>query len=382
MIKSIKSFDDYIVMFMLTMLVPFAYYTVFDIRIVVLALVGFVSLFVRNISKVSKDIFKIKNLWCAFSLILYCIFFSTSDIRFLTSLCFFCLFTYWPLLFPEKDKAFLRKIQLLYSAGVLFISSGLLIQILLCSFFNFEIGMHAIMGGPRVAHGFIWQDFSFLSLYLAGSIPIFFESFNKKIAFVLSGFTFFASCLTSARTGPYSFFIFLILLLVFKICSKSKRVKYSFFEILTAFLYYFFVFKIAGLVTRRGVDLDDSGRTEIVNQFIESVDSNLFGLVFGNGFSGEDYFFNIGVVPHHFLIHLLPLGGILFTIIFLLWLFRFFWDFRYYPKYLVCLICINFIGFNFIPSFFSAYFFGFILSIHIYENQLLQYQIKSYEKNK
>lgn len=129
----------------------------------------------------------------------------------------------------QIDKAVFVDVVRFYKYAVLFTAIGVVFQFVVHRVFGVELFRYQLFGGNRNAYSFIWEDYSFISLFIASSIPLFFE---KKIDFKFSFVTIFllsSSIITSARTGVVAFILFVALYVGYEIIESfsTGRIKKS-----------------------------------------------------------------------------------------------------------------------------------------------------------
>lgn len=354
-----------ICLYVVVSLIPLSYTSLLGVRLI--ALSPLLLIFLSWRMGIVKSLVTSRSFQVCILLMLYICFFSISDYSFLFSYLVFCTFLYWPLFFKKKSESDFQIILSLYLGGVLFTVAGVLAQAYLFSCLGIKIGRLIVYGDHRLAFSFMWNDFSFLSLYLASSIPLTFFRYKKKNAFILSSLIFFASCLTSARTGPYSFIVFFLILLILALLDSSKRktLRSEWKSILVVLLVMFSSIKVSRSITMRNVSLEGSGRMGVIDIFLKDFASNNSRLFFGNGFSHQLYYDQFGILPHNWLLYLVAMGGVVFAVLFVCWIISLGLSIKRWNIFLVSSASIALLGFNFIPSVFAAYFFSFILAMFI-----------------
>lgn len=367
--------NEFIILLFLASLIPFTYLSVLSLRAISLALFAFVFLALQNSLRHYWALVVRKDLFVMILVLGYCFCLSHYEYDYFLSLVFFCFFLYWPYLLRSSDNSlsFSRKLKGIYVYGALFSSLGLMIQIVLDQFYEIELGYQKVFGGPRYAYGFIWRDFSFLSLYLVSAVPLSFSIVRKKVAYLFSFILFFASCLTSARTGPFSLIMFTgiyFAVLAFRLKWDFLALKTLALKFCVLNLCYWLVMRVSKVFVARKVTFSGSGRVKDFDDF-----NNYFfiwskELFFGNGFSRLKYRNEVGTIPHHFLLDFVSMGGIVFLFLILIWGGLFSLSIKRPCEKILGSILISLIGFNFIPSFFSAYFCAFIFSLLIVDTKV------------
>lgn len=286
------------------------------------------------------------------------------------SLLIFLLFFCWPYLLTKHQINMVNLMFALrvYLYAVMLTAIGVFIQLLLDRFLGIQF-FRVIQFSTRTAFSFLWMDFSFLSLYLSSAVPLLFLSFKGKKRFVFSGFLLTASLATSARTGVTAFiFIFILYTIFYR--KNIKDIVYS----LAAFpLILYFIYKIYLFLSVRGVEniANDNGR---FSNYLVGYNFWLNNMMYGNFLDPKSYSDNIFMLPHNFFIYFLALGGIVFILIFIAWFISMLPIFRKSHDMIKFSILIALFGFNFIPSFFSGYFFGFLLSLALFYSKIEKYE--------
>ena len=251
-----------------------------------------------------------------------------------------------------------------YIYFTLFMAFGIIFQVYSFFILGQEIGKVHVFFYGRIAFSFIWMDFSFLSLYFISSIPLLFLVYRKNIAIVLSLLLMVSSVITSARTGIFAFSVVLILIVLkiifFDLLIKYKIKKYySYFLILIPLIFYG-IYLMINTIMNREMSVSGSGR---LDGYMEGIYYWLDNILFGTCMNPDVYRELIGATPHNLFIYMLSIGGVLLFIPFLIWLLLIHKKTFQVNFYTMLSILISLIGFNLIPSFFSAYYFAFLLSI-------------------
>jgi O-antigen ligase len=120
----------------------------------------------------------------------------------------------------------------------------------------------------------------------------------------------------------------------------------------------------AVLASNRTYDFSGSGRLEGYLKAFEFVLENPF---LGAWFSVEYYQQFYNVLPHNMFIYILTMGGFLSFALFLFWLLSFFLSARNNTTPLKLALLVVLVGTQFVPSIFSAYFIGALLSFSFLE---------------
>jgi hypothetical protein len=353
--------------FIIILLIPFSYDTFFGVRVLLLLpiIMAFLIFYNKGEKIIILQDFRL-SLILIFILIGYLS--TTKDFLFMIPVFLFFMFVYWFIFLGKEQikKIDLKKLVRIYIMVALIFSITLFIQAIM--YFNgYTFGKVEVFGGDRVAFYVIWTDSSFVSLYLASVIPLIFYLYKGKSAFILTLIFLLATVLSSARTGIvslyiiitlYVFIIVIELIIEWKIKIKNIFFLSSYFLFMILVIYIFFNFGLGRL------EEGDNGRFQ---SYIDSFNIFFKSILFGTMYSSTNT-----VGAHNFIIHILASGGILFFLPFCLWLYiilkkTFLVNIHIKNSLLVC-----FVGLNFIPSFFSAYFFSFLLSIMLINYQQLK----------
>jgi len=293
----------------------------------------------------------------------------TQNFNFFFALSVFFLIAYWPIFFSMDQHSFERMVSL-YSKAALVTAVLLITQFALSRYYNYDIFYHEEFGGGRSAYGFIWTDYSFLSLYLTSAIPLFYTRTNRSVFFLCTTVLLIASIITSARTGITAFFIFYSLRIslknAFHLLSGILVKKYFFSMLLIPALPFAYYFSIKAL-TGRTLTTSSSGRIE---DFIAGWNFFLDNYFFGALFDTISFSESIATIPHNVFIYMLYMGGIVAFLIFIMWGITLALSILKSDKTIISSLTICFVGFQFIPSFFSAYFFSVLLSMAIISAKL------------
>lgn len=338
--------------------VAFAYSNLLGIRLIAIFSVFsiFILIFLSNF-KIKKDS----------DIILYCILFSLCLIISLISnvydvviaMFFWGLICYWPI-FLKRSDFFCDYFLILIKSLGFFLSIGVIIQYILFNYFGISFGKIDTYEG-RVGFGFIWLDYSFISLAIVSVIPFLITRKNFIYNFLLICTLVLGSFLTSARTGIFSLavlvFVF-VFLFFFKNINKLRIG--NLVLILSLIPLLLIVFNFFKDIESRVFNLDDSGRFAGYETALKYIYDNIF-----IGFAFDNYLYKqeVGVIPHNMFLYLLSSGGILYFTIFLIWLMVFYINnvsnniISVKISFWICIV-----GLQFIPSFFSAFFVAIIFS--------------------
>lgn len=242
-----------------------------------------------------------------------------------------------------------------YIMGTIIACIGTIIQIWLLKKLNITVGNYQFLGGYRQAFGFLFRDYSFLSLYLAsGAMLIYFlenkyeKFYGKKMSYI--GILLYTSILTSARTGIISFvvifgFFSVIYLLKLIKAGSIKSILIIMANITIIIIGYFLTNK-----TRSTGAFSDSGRMQLNAKAFDIFLSNPF---LGIGFGSENY---MGMLPHNILFQSIAQGGLLYTVPLMVFILIMLWEaYKHSKEVFPVLLCILF-GALFIPNIFNSRF--------------------------
>lgn len=343
------------------LLIPFSYLTALNVRIVLFQMViGFVILILKlmgsgriRINSIAVVLFIFCLLILSYSLVTrnFSVFFASA------------VFSFSYLVLAQIPGLMSERVLLFYRVGVIFSAVGVLIQVVIFLFLGIDLFNVQQFGGNRNAFGFIWEDYSFLSLYLASAIPLFFRQKFDYRFLCISSFLLLASVATSARTGAAGFLIFISAAFIFYLARVfiSGKINKGLMLLFASVLMVPF-FMISGLerLTGRVLTLSSSGR---IQDFVYGYDYFLRSPIFGAFFDDDFYSSSISIVPHNLFIYSAYLGGILATALLMVLLFFVALKMRSMDRRVACSLLICFAGLQFIPSFFSAYFVSALLGI-------------------
>lgn len=242
-----------------------------------------------------------------------------------------------------------------YVSGTIIAGIGVLTQIFFIKILNITIGNYAFLGTYRHAYGFLFADYSFLSLYLVSGamLEYFCKSRNTRFKtknIVKISFLLIVSILTSARTGIVSFIIiFGIYSFLNTLNLIGKGSARSILLIIGSVILVVISYLLVGR-TRSIAKFSDSGRNALnVTAFNIFLENPYFGIGFGNG----NY---PSMLPHNILFQSLAQGGLLYTIPLILFLvYILLKAYRKDTGMLPVLLCVL-IGSFFIPNIFNSRF--------------------------
>jgi O-antigen ligase len=266
----------------------------------------------------------------------------------------------------------IKDIIFTYAMAALSASLGLFIQIYIFLSIGKIIGKIDFMAS-RIGFGFIFSDYSFLSLFLASASGILIDFFEKNknlreksiFSRIFLIFLFMiASLLTSARTGIVSFFIASIIIynLYF-----SNILSFSFKKIIVGIIILFILLiLIYGLPRLRGDIFSSSGRIE---SYILGLQIFRQNPVWGCGLGVRSYKERFGyTIPHNVIIQYLSQTGLLLTILILILLFDIIkkaWKIKISSIFITLLTIM--IGSLFIPDILNS---RFLIALNLIINSL------------
>src|SRR5690554_72036 len=251
----------------------------------------------------------------------------------------------------------------IYAFSALLSALGVIFQWGVHRFLNIEIFNYQLFGGGRNAYGFVWSDYSFLSLYLASAIPLLFGRLPNLLFLAFSFLLTFASIVTSARTGVAALVIFLALFvgLEFLRALLVRRVKkyLVFIGVIFLIMPFFMLYGLENL-TGRALTASSSGRFDgFIKGWDYFSDNVIFGALMDKDFFSEQ----ISIIPHNIFLYMLFMGGVSVFMVFVFWFASVIREIRCADGRVLSSLLICFIGFQFIPSFFSAYFVAVLLGM-------------------
>jgi len=344
--------------------IPFAYYSFLEIRLLpIFILLSFVCVAICGITfKLNASML----LYLAFAC--YCLIISifSSTLNVFFALLIFYWLAYWPMHIKEEFIAALdvRKLIVTFVLLGFFSALGLFIQIIAYKFWGIEFGKMDFEGN-REAFGFMWNDYSFLSLFFASLIPlVWYLHFSFLFRVFICLIFIAASVLTSARTGFMAFVLAIAVFFIIDVSASLLRGKLR-KALLFFLLFIFLVFPIAifWLITAfpRLASLSGSGRLEGYISAFQFLDGNL---LFGSKFDTSAYVDGVDVIPHNMFIYMLSMGGLFFVLLFCFWgVVTARQILKLKIEKITLSLLVSLFGFQLIPSFFSAYYFAFFIAI-------------------
>ncbi|MEG4313857.1 hypothetical protein U8L64_02325 [Pseudomonas sp. FIP_A4] len=281
----------------------------------------------------------------------------------LFSLIAFALLVFFSFYIASNNLLAIERIKNIYVFCCVFVAGGLFFQVILHNFLDVIFFRHELFGGSRNAYSFIWMDYSFISLFVVSCMPIVWGYKNKLLSLCIIPFLLFASIATSARTGIAAVVLFLLALLTWEWGFSLVKGRVSFSQVLlTLFLIAlpFMAMYALPVITGRQLSTSSSGRFE---DFAKGFQFFLEHPWFGSLLNKEIYGSIVGAVPHNIFIFPLLMGGVVYFFAFMLFLILLIKDVRCADSSILASVLICFFGFQFIPSFFSSYFFAILLGV-------------------
>jgi len=289
----------------------------------------------------------------------------SSDVLF--SVIVFLIFSYWPLYIGRYNvrRLNLKLILRFYVYAAIICALGVIVQMLIYRIFNIEFGKIDFYF-QRTGFGFLWLDYSFLSLFLASVVPISWRLKNGIIGALIVIILIVGSLSTSARTGIVSLIISFLIFFIKDITKSTvygKMNKKSFYVGLIAVLIIIILPIIWSSISDRELTLSSSGRFDgYLRGIMIYLESPYFGLLYDTNFYANMY----GAIPHNAFIYMFTFGGVIGGFSFILWLLFVTFEVKKCNYDMKISFLSIFIGIQFIPSFFSAYFIAFFISmIHL-----------------
>lgn len=345
------------------MLIPFSYFQLYGVRLLLLQISVGLFIVVWWSVKNRKSLFYFDSsmflLLLLNGLVLLYAFFSGYVNELLAMSVFITLY----FVTTQIDSKFVLDLIRFYKYAVFFTASGVVMQFLVHKLTGLVIFRYQQFGGGRNAYSFIWEDYSFISLFIASAIPLLYkERFNFRFLFY-SLFLILASLITSARTGVAALILFIFFYLVCEflkafILGKIKKT----IIIITVFSFFLPLIIVKGLefVTGRELTSSSSGR---LDGFVVGYEFFKERMLFGFMFDKDLYNQLVAAVPHNVFIYMLFMGGIFSFVIFIAWVISVVIKIKSSDRKLLAALCICFLGVQFIPSFFSAYYLAILLGI-------------------
>lgn len=344
------------------LLIPFSYYSLFGFRVIIFgSVLVLVSLFIKGLSikkNIDFTLFLI-NVLIVFFLSAY----SNNYNEFLAAFVFF-IFMYWPYLIKDlviTDSLISQYINL-YLFSAVFCALGVIFQSFLYINFGIEFGKIDTYLN-RTGFGFLWLDYSFLSLFLSSSIPLFFrEKIRGKYIFSL--IIIVGSITTTARTGLFSLVVAMFLLSFIGFNYNLLRSKVKKIDLAVVVSSVILVLTISSLWSHysdRELTFNSSGRFDgYYNAFLIFLESPYFGYLYNI----EEYRSLYGAVPHNIMLYIMVFSGLFGLAFFISWVIFLFLRVSKADFYFKLSFMTVFLGLQFIPSYYSGYFIAMLISIY------------------
>ena len=350
-------------------LIPFSYASITGIRVLFFqAILGLCIIFYNFAFKKMRFCFSLIGFFLsAMFFIVFCYALFTGYVNELLSFIVFFVILYAVSSSVRGGYLDAYMFNTLYVAGAIFTAVGIFVQYGLHRLYGLELFNYQQFGGGRNAYGFIWADYSFLSLYLISAVPLLFRRFSFLVAIALMLLVVLASILTSARTGFAALLLFLVLVVVVFILKGlvvGKINRYVLALVISAFMSpFFFIYGLEAL-TGRALSISSSGRFEDFITGWSFFSENPF---FGSLLNKDFYYNSVATIPHNIFIYMLYMGGLVLFAIFMGWLLSNACLVARGDRGIAYSLLIVFLGFQFIPSFFSAYFVAVLLGFALSE---------------
>lgn len=356
--------------YLILLSIPFSYFTILNVRVLPILVVMAVILLVPKSLKIKVDL----SAFLFILMILFVFFMSllSGDFNSFFSLIIFFIIAYWPILLKEIyfNQELFDKLVGGYILIACLMSFGVILQSILYNKFGIVIGKVDEMY-ERIGFGFIWSDYSFFSLYLASAIPLIWYKNRTIPSIMLSLFILLGSLVTTARTGFFGLLIFLICLMFLMFLKTLAYGKIDLRKFIGGFVVFgllvFVFFKFFLENFGRLLDLDSSGRLE---GYYDGFNYFLNNMLLGSYYSIDIYKSNVGVIPHNLFLFNLAVGGGVFFVLFVFWLYLLIRKTNYGNKFVGYSLFVIVVGFQFIPAVFTAYFFAFLISLLLYSNRM------------
>lgn len=341
-----------------------SYLSLYGFRVILLSLVP-VFLFVV-LKKQKKIRIEIEYLFFVIIFFMVLLFSAHSRSSVSAGMLVFSVFYMWPSfqLRGQRNEKIFRGVLSVYLAGVIFCAAGVVAQRLIFEYFSIEVGKIDYYGGSRIGFGFIWLDYSFLSLYIASAIPLLFlTNISYKLKMFFMCFLIVASLTTTARAGLFALFLSVILyfaavffksLILFHL--KKVHLKFVF---IGGGLFLFAAFYLAGYSTRE-FSFSGSGRLE---GYLAAIGYLTENFSYGALFSTEAYKNYFPVIPHNVFLYSAVMGGVFFLVLILIWMVSIAFSARRNSEAVQLSLLTTFFGLQFIPSVFSGYFIAALLGL-------------------
>lgn len=258
---------------------------------------------------------------------------------------------------------------------------SLIIQVMIYKLFNIKLGYINIYNN-RVAFGYLFSDFSFLSLFIASGASICVYNFiqSKKIVYlILSIFISFCSIITSARTGVVSLIIVFMLASIIEIGINIRKILV--YIMFLPIVYFLFNIALSFIIKLRGGQslFDASGRLETYyTSFLVFKENIMLGIGIGIDSYRKYVLQNISdgniTIPHNFIIQsLVQFGLIGFVVIVIIMFLVVKTSFKFKDKRVFYSFLTIFIGSLFIPDILNSRFFPLQIALIILQYKSIRF---------
>jgi len=246
-----------------------------------------------------------------------------------------------------------------YIISTIITAIGIIIQIIFVQILKIEVGNYKFFGGYRHAYGYLFADYSFLSLYLvSGAMMLYFYDKNiKKIRLIYVVFLLITSILTSARTGIVSFIVIFIIWSILNVLNLLMKKSPKGFTIIVGDIILFSVSYLLVSKTRNIHMFSDSGRRKLNSKAFNIFLENPY---LGIGFGTTNY---KGMLPHNLFFQSLSQGGLVYTIPLLIFLVVLLWEAYKKDISMLPVLAVVLFGSLFIPNIFNSRFFPVLMML-------------------
>lgn len=251
-------------------------------------------------------------------------------------------------------------IKKVYIFAVIISALGIIFQFLMYSYFNKMFLWIEFYGGGRTYYGFLFNDMSTSTLYMASAILFLFLD-KKNIRwrnFLLIGIILIGMILSSARAGIITLFLVLFLYVISR-GSFTQRIMGFLITFSIAFFCFFIFTKMRYFDTGLDFIIDDSGR---IQGYIDGLNYFFSSPIIGTGYDLGFRMKQVGqIVPHFAVINMLGQTGIIITTLFIVILINILDEARNKNlNELYWIIILSFLGSCIVPGFFSSRYFTVI----------------------
>ncbi|KZS23635.1 hypothetical protein BMY_1502 [Wohlfahrtiimonas chitiniclastica] len=207
----------------------FGYFTLYNVKVIIVAIVfllinSFLNLFKFSFISVRRSPSFLIGLCILIYTALLAIY--SGNYKSIGSTFTFFLLAYWPIFYISNQiRNLYKQAYYTYLLAAIITSFGVILQMLLYKLTNTHLGFIQQFGGGRIAYGFIWNDYSFLSLFLVSAVPLVLSLKGAQYKYVLTLILISASLITSARTGITSLTATYLIYTIFKYPYLIKKKK-------------------------------------------------------------------------------------------------------------------------------------------------------------